>query len=182
MSRFDKYDPISGGFRAKLNAAVLAAGVGVITAVSINSSGRVVVGGASLDLIRGVICPVRAMAAGEVVDVMTAGEITEATTSGAVAFSAGDVVYAHTDGTVDATSASGLMVAQIIEADRAVVRVTFGGVQSAKAIVAATAPTLTLNDLADVDTTGVADTNQLTYVAAGAATAKWQPKSAAAGA
>lgn len=172
MSRYDKYDPFSGGFRAKLNAAVLAANVGKIVPVSINASGRVVVGGATLDLIRGVICPVRAMAAGDVVDVMTAGEIVECTTTGGVAFTAGQVVYAHTDGTVDATATDGLAIGQMIELDRMVVRVALGSVSAA---VASSVPTLTLNDLADVNTAGVADGQQLTYVAAAAAGDKWQP-------
>lgn len=171
MSRYDKYDPVSGGYRAKLNAAVLTAAVGVIVPVSINASGRVVVGG-SLDAIRGVICPVRTMAAGEVVDVMTSGEIVDCLTTAGTAFAAGGIVYAHAAGTVDSVATAGLVVGQMIELDRMVVRVALG---SANAAVAATVPTLTINDLADVNTAGVADGEQLTYVAAAADGDKWQP-------
>jgi hypothetical protein len=169
VSRFDKYDPFSGGFRARLNAAIESAAVGVIQAVSINSSGRVVVGGATLDLIRGVICPVATMAAGDVIDVMTAGEIADATNTAGSAFTAGDVAYAHADGSVNATATAGLAIAQLIELDRAVVRVGVGAMTSA---VANTAPLVELGDLADVDLTGATDGQQLTYELA---TTTWKP-------
>lgn len=126
MSRFDKYDPVSGGFRAPLNAAIATADIGKIQAVSINTSGRVVIGGAAETAIMGVICPVRAMAASEVIDVMTHGEIVEATITGGGAFTAGAIVYAHgtTGGTgvVDATSTSGKVIGKMIELTRMVVR------------------------------------------------------------
>src|SRR6478752_6574387 len=46
MARYDKYDPISGGSRAKLNANLTLDGSGEFgpKAVSLNTSGRVVVG------------------------------------------------------------------------------------------------------------------------------------------
>jgi len=162
MSRYDKYDPVSGGFRAKLAAAVVTAKVSVIQAVSVNASGQAAIGGTTLDLIRGVICPVRTMAAGEVIDVMTAGEIVEITTTAGVAFSAGNVLYAHADGTVDATATAGLPIGQVIEADRVVIRLALSAA-------------LKLEDLADVNLAGAANGQQLTYVAAAAADSKWQP-------
>lgn len=122
MSRFDKYDPVSGGFRAPLNAAIASADVGKIQAVSINTSGRVVIGGAAETAVMGVICPVRPMAAGEPIDVMTHGEIVEATMTGGTAFTAGALVYAHLAGTVDATATAGKVVAKMVELDRMIVR------------------------------------------------------------
>jgi hypothetical protein len=122
VSRFDKYDPFDGGFRAKLNAAIVAANAGKIYAVSINTSGRVVIGGTATTDLKGLICATEAMAAGDAIDVMTDGEIGDATTTGAVAFTAGATVYAHTDGTVDATATAGKAVGFTVEATRLVVR------------------------------------------------------------
>jgi TusA-related sulfurtransferase len=123
LSRFDKYDPYDGGFRAKLNAAISSANAGKIYAVSINTSGRVVIGGTGLVDIRGLICATEAMAAGDAIDVMTDGEIADVTTTGGAAFTAGALVYCHTDGTVDAVSTAGKAVAFTVEADRLIVRV-----------------------------------------------------------
>lgn len=122
MSRFDKYDPYDGGFRARLNAAIVAADAGKIRAVSINASGRVVIGGTGLIDIRGLICPTEAMPAGAAIDVMTDGEITDATTTGGVALTAG-LQYCHIDGTVDSASASGKAIGFTVELSRIIVRV-----------------------------------------------------------
>lgn len=126
MSRFDKYGPVTGGFRAPLNAAISSSDVGKIQAVSINGSGKVVIGGAAETAIIGVICPVRAMAANDIIDVMTSGEIVEATKTGGTAWAAGDIVYAHGTtggvGVVDAVSTSGKVIGKMIEATRMVVR------------------------------------------------------------
>ncbi len=122
MSRYDKYDPYDGGFRARLNAAIVAADAGKIRAVSINSSGRVVIGGAALIDIRGLICPTEAMAAGAAIDVMTDGEICDATETAGTAFTGGALVYAHIDGTVDDTAASGKAMGFTVEVDRVIVR------------------------------------------------------------
>lgn len=123
MSRFDKYDPYDGGFRARLNAAIPASEAGKIKCVSINTSGRVVIGtaGTLLD-IRGLICPTEAFAAGAAIDVMTDGEIADATETAGTAFTAGALVYAHIDGTVDDTAASGKAVAFTVELNRLIVR------------------------------------------------------------
>lgn len=119
--RFDKYDPVSGGFRAKLNAAIVTADVNKILGVSINTSGKVVVGGAAAADIVGVICAVRAMAANEPIDVMTGGEIVNATYSGGGATAAGDRVYAATDGSTSTTN-TGKLVGRVIEVGRIVIR------------------------------------------------------------
>lgn len=123
MSRYDKYDPYDGGFRARLNAALTSSDVGKIRAVSINTSGRVVIGGAGLIDIRGLICPTEAMPVGAAIDVMTDGEIAEATTTALAAFTAGALVYCHIDGSVDAVSASGKAVGFTVELNRLIVRV-----------------------------------------------------------
>lgn len=122
MSRFDKYEPRVGGFRAKLNAAIVSTDVGKIQGVSINGTGRVVVGGAAETAITGVICPVRPMDAGEVIDVMTSGEIVDATMTAGTAFAAGALVYAHLSGAVDSTATAGKAIAKMVEATRMIVR------------------------------------------------------------
>lgn len=125
MSRFDKYDPVSGGFRAPLNAAISSSDVGKIQGVSINTSGKVVIGGTAETSIIGVICPVRAMAANEVIDVMTSGEIVEATQTGGSAFTAGAVVkVVGTTGVVSAGApgAGEKAIGRMVELDRMIVR------------------------------------------------------------
>lgn len=123
MSRYDKYDPFDGGFRARLNAAIVASDVGKIRAVSVNTSGRVVIGGTGLIDIRGLICPTEAMAAGAAIDVMTDGEIADALTTAQAVFTAGALVYCHIDGSVDAVSASGKAIGFTVELSRLIVRV-----------------------------------------------------------
>lgn len=123
MARFDKYDPYSGGFRAPLAAAIAIADVGKVFAVSIDSSGRALIGGPAVTAISGLICAVRAMAAGEMVDVMTAGEIEEVTETAGTALVLGLPVFAHADGTIDDTAASGVAVGiTVTRATRLVVR------------------------------------------------------------
>lgn len=127
MSRFDKVEPMGGSFRAPLNAAIVAARVGDIIGVSLNGSGRVVEGGA-VAAIKGVICPVRVMAAGDIIDVMTDGEIVNATLNdGTTALTAGTSYYADAAANGDITSASNAganaYIGHTVEAGRVVVRV-----------------------------------------------------------
>jgi hypothetical protein len=120
MPRFDKYDPLSGGFRAPLNADYT--GSPLVVGVGLNSSGRVVVGqGVAAVGIVGVIVQPKNKKAGDIVDVMTEGEIVEFT-SGV----AGQAYTANTtSGLVDATAASAtqIRVGFTVEATRLVVRV-----------------------------------------------------------
>lgn len=133
MSRYDKYDPYSGGFRAPLNAAIAAVDVGKIYAVSINGSNRVIrtAIAATADIV-GVICAVRPMNVGDMVDVMTAGEIVEALETAGTAFADGAKVYGHTDGTVDDTATTSKYLGQVVESQatgkRIVIRVPLGPV------------------------------------------------------
>lgn len=84
MSRYDKYDPVSGGFRAPLAAAWTATSgpssvtdLNRILVVGLNASGQVIKATTAL-LARGIlIIHNRPMAAGDVVDVMTDGEVVE---------------------------------------------------------------------------------------------------------
>jgi hypothetical protein len=83
VSRFDKYNPKSGGFRAPLNAAwnttsgpAGVTDIGRVTGVMLNGSGRVVRATTHLACV-GVIIVNGPMAAGDITDVMTDGEIVE---------------------------------------------------------------------------------------------------------
>lgn len=124
FGRFDKYDGFVGGFRAPLNAAMSATGddIGKVQAVSINTSGKVVIGGAAETAVIGLICPTRVMAANEPIDVMTDGEIVGVVKTAGTAWAAGDIVYAHLAGTVDAVSASGKVVGKMLTTTHMVVR------------------------------------------------------------
>ena len=116
MSVIDKYDPISGGFRAPLNAAYSTPEVAL--GVSLNASGRVVPGGAGQTGFVGVICHGRTLVAGAIIDVMTDGELVEVPT-----IPAGTKVYATAaDGTLTATATGNTYIGHTVEAGRLVVR------------------------------------------------------------
>jgi hypothetical protein len=141
-ARYDKYDPINGGFRAPLAADLTfdASGHYGPKVISLNTSGQVVEGTASnsggvgvlvknvplypnLGNIPGAInagVPIGGKA-GNVVDVMTQGEIVSI--PGLVA---GTSYYAAANGTLTATppatGVNGWKVGHTVEADRLVVR------------------------------------------------------------
>jgi len=120
MARFDKYDPVSGGFRAKLGFAIASGDVGVPKGVQIDGSGLVQLGGAAVGDIKGVICPSQVMSAGDVIDVMTSGEIVDV--SGLTGVAAGDDVYAAiADGVISDTN-TGAPLGFMVEAWRMIVR------------------------------------------------------------
>ncbi len=124
MARYDKYDPISGGFRAALAADWLKADEGVPLAVSLDANGRVVKGTAGQSGLVGVLVvdktqgTIKHKLAGDIVDVMTAGEIVDV--EGLVA---GQKYYGATGGAIGATGGA---VGHTVEATRLVVRVTKG--------------------------------------------------------
>lgn len=124
FGRFDKYDGFVGGFRANLNASMSATGddIGKVQGVSINTSGKVVIGGPAETAVIGTICPTQIMNAGDPIDVMTSGEIVGVVQTSGTAWTAGSPVYAHADGSVNTTSASGKVIGKIVELDRMVVR------------------------------------------------------------
>lgn len=144
MARYDKYDPISGGFRAKLNAALTLTEGGFIGAMSLNASGRAVVGTAGQSGLVGVCvknvargpvgpwgtslnggtpnpyAPIGAQA-GDVVDIMTNGEIVDLDPDD---FPAGSKVYAAANGVISTDDAAGaIQVGWTVEAGRLIVRV-----------------------------------------------------------
>lgn len=94
MARYDKYDPISGGFRAPAAAAWASGTVGVPTGVGLDANGRVVAGAGASGIV-GIVVVDQTKAAGDVLDVMTHGEIVEMT-----GLTAGTVYYIN-----DATGA-----------------------------------------------------------------------------
>lgn len=116
MARIDKYDPVSGGFRAPLNAALT--GAVAPLAVGLNGSGRVVAGASTTGIV-GVIVSPYDKAAGDIIDVMTAGELVE------FGGAAGTVYTANTTtGVISSTakSATQQVVGWTVEADRLIVR------------------------------------------------------------
>lgn len=121
--RYDKYDPVSGGFRAPLAAAVVLADAGKPFGVGLNTSGQVVRGAGNTGIV-GVLIVTRAMAAGEIVDVMTHGECVEGTLSdGTTALTAGTAYYGvPADGTLSATATANKKLGHTVEATRLVVR------------------------------------------------------------
>lgn len=120
MARYDKYDPISGGFRAPLAADWGAGDVGVVRAVSLDGNGRVVKVAAADTALAALVID-QTMAAGDIVDCMTAGEIVE------VGLAAGTVYYSKADATLEtaapAAAANKVKIGHTVEADRLVVRV-----------------------------------------------------------
>lgn len=141
-ARYDKYEPISGGFRAPLAADLTfdAAGHYGPKAVSLNASGQAVEGTAgqsggvgvlvknvplypNLGNIPGAVnagVPIGGKA-GNIVDIMTDGEIV-----GVTGLVAGTTYYALANGTLSATAPAagvhGWKVGHTVEADRLVVR------------------------------------------------------------
>ncbi len=119
MARYDKYEPLTGGFRAALSADWLDADLNKVVAVSLNASGKVIKGTGGQTGFVGVVCLTKKRYAGDIVDVMQDGEIVELT--GLVA---GDEYWAVANGEgITATQAAGLRkVGWTVEATRLVVR------------------------------------------------------------
>lgn len=83
MSRYDKYDSKSGGFRAPANAAWTttsgpssATDLYRVTGVSLNGSGRLIRATTAIACV-GITIAHGAKAAGDILDVMTNGEVVE---------------------------------------------------------------------------------------------------------
>lgn len=116
MPRFDKYEPLTGGFRAALGFAPVTGDVGAVIAVGINTSGKVVKGSGNTGVI-GVICMSRLMNQGDVVDIMQDGEIVDMTD-----LTAGTKYYGSSAGAITTTNTD-KKVGFTVESDRLVVRV-----------------------------------------------------------
>lgn len=125
MARIDKYDPVSGGFRARLGFQPVAGEVGDVIAVLIDGTGTVQKGTATdCD---GVICLSSLLNQGDVVDVMTHGEIVDiGTGNGVTGNAAGAKAYAAAAGAVGVTApgagVNGVYIGTYVEAWRLVVR------------------------------------------------------------
>lgn len=113
MARIDKYDPVSGGFRAPLNANYTGAAAPI--GVGLNSSGRVVAGPGQTGII-GVVCAPGDHLAGEPIDCMTNGELVE------FAGVAGTIYFAHATTGVISSTPSIYRIGATVQADRLVVR------------------------------------------------------------
>lgn len=110
MPRIDKLNPEAGAHRAPLSAAYTAPTVsgkpvGVVVGVSLNTSGKVVLGGPNNTGLIGVVCLARNLPAGAVVDILQHGEIVEfgTGTDGQTAAAIGTNYFA--DGTTGAMTA-----------------------------------------------------------------------------
>jgi hypothetical protein len=123
MARFDKYEPLGGGFRARLLADWVAAD-GTPAAVGLDTAGKVVPGAGNTGIV-GVVVLVKAQKkAGDVVDVMTDGEITGVDDTGFTGRAAGVAVYAvNASGALTNVLTSNTRIGHMVEADRLVVRV-----------------------------------------------------------
>jgi hypothetical protein len=119
VARIDKYEPLSGGFRAPLNADWLLADLNKVCPVSLNSSGKVVKGTAGQSGFVGVLVLTKIRKANEVVDIMQDGEIVEMS-----GLAAGTAYWALANGDgITATQATGLRkVGWTVEATRLIVR------------------------------------------------------------
>lgn len=99
MPRFDKYEPLTGGHRAKLAFAISGTDIGKVIGVGLDANGKVVKGAGNTGVI-GLICSSVAMPIGDVIDVMQDGEIVD------VSLTAGTRYYAESwQGALSATAA-----------------------------------------------------------------------------
>jgi len=139
MAKYDKYEPIAGGYRAKLDAALPLTNGSFFGALSIKANGRAQVGTAGAgvgvcvkNVAKGPIgpwgtalnggtpnpaAPIGAMT-GDPVDIMTNGEIVELDPT---VFVAGTDFFAQADGSITAV-ASDHPVGFTVEAGRLIVR------------------------------------------------------------
>lgn len=136
MAHYDKYEPISGGFRAELEVAITPDGNGEFgpKAVSLNSSGRLIVGTGGVSGLVGILvknAPKQPLGrystnlqagtpnpnmwlglrAGDVVDVMTSGEIVGIEGLG---WTPGQAIYAASDGSLTATASGNTKIGYVV--------------------------------------------------------------------
>lgn len=118
MSRYDHYEPKSGGFRAVLHADTARNDSGNPVGYGLNANGRAVPGSGNGG-IKGVVVLTEAKKAGDVIDIMTDGQILEC-----VSLAAGTTYYADaTTGVLTATAVGNVKVGTTTEADRLIVRI-----------------------------------------------------------
>lgn len=120
MARIDKYEPLTGGHRARLGFDVVDADLNKVIAVGLDANGRVQKGSANTGVI-GVLVLTEPMASGKYVDVMQDGEIVEMDVNHA-GIVAGTRYYGAADGAVNTTNTD-KPLGWTAEATRLVVRV-----------------------------------------------------------
>jgi hypothetical protein len=141
VSRYDKYDPMVGGFRAPLNANWgytsgspdrNHADLRTIFAMGVNSSGKVLKFDNATTKFCGVMILTMPKAAGDIVDIMTSGEIVEmadAEIKAADTLGSGTMLFADTSvttGLLTTTAAAMIPVGFTIETQRLIVRCDLG--------------------------------------------------------
>lgn len=77
MSRIDKYEPLTGGFRAPLAANFAVADLGKALPVGLDANGRVVPAARSNTGFKGILVLTSVKNAGDIVDVMQDGDLVE---------------------------------------------------------------------------------------------------------
>lgn len=120
MARFDKYDPISGGYRAPLAVDMAKTSAGNPVGCGLNASGQVVAGAGATGIV-GLIVLTRDMKAGDIVDLMTQGECVDM-----VGLTAGTLITALDTTGVLAVTAPGVgrkRIGWTVEATRLIVRI-----------------------------------------------------------
>lgn len=128
MSRYDKYDPFDGGFRAPLAVERVGAGVrNLLTGAALDVNGRLVVASVGVSGYKGVLVTTMDRHIGDPVDVMTDGEIVEfpgvAGTNYFIDAATGLIVAGTSTGTATPPAAAGSKyVGFTVEATRLVVR------------------------------------------------------------
>lgn len=122
MSRYDKYEPRAGGFRAALEAAADPADFNKVRAVGLNAAGNILLGDPSNSGFVGVtIVDKTKRRAGAIQDVMTDGEIVFDSDDVDVDLVAGTTYYLQADGSLG-TAETRYKVGHTVEAWRLVVR------------------------------------------------------------
>lgn len=115
MPTIDKYEPLTGGTRARLGFAVLAADVRKVLPVGLDGNGRVQKGAASTGVI-GVLVLTQPTSIGAMVDVAQDCDVVEMT-----GLTAGTRYYASAAGAITTTNTD-KPLGFTVEADRLVVR------------------------------------------------------------
>jgi ATP-dependent protease HslVU (ClpYQ) peptidase subunit len=120
VARYDKYDPIDGGFRAPLAADWLEADLNKVFAVGLDANGKVVKGAGNSG-VKGVLVLSKVIKADKIVDVMTDGEVVEMDVNHA-GIVAGTSYYGSAAGALTTTNTD-KPIGHTVEATRLVVRV-----------------------------------------------------------
>lgn len=120
MARIDKYEPLTGGHRARLGFAVVAGDLNKVIPVGLDANGRIVKGAGQTGVI-GVCVFTQVMASGKYADVMQDGEVVEMNINHA-GIVAGQRYYSDAAGVISTTN-TGKPLGWTAEATRLIVRV-----------------------------------------------------------